>query len=89
MKLVQYGHMSMENIGGASRRGPSEASRQNAIEAISTLTQQYQQVKLNIERVREEPESVEKDEELTTLYGKQRILRDRLEAMGAKPDTIQ
>ena len=81
--------MSMEQNLGKSERGSSQAAKHNAIEAISNLTQQYQQVTLDIERVRKGPKSVEKDEELTTLYGKQRILKDRLEAMGAKPDTVQ
>ena len=34
-------------------------------------------------------ESDERDNALTKLYGEQRLLKDRLEMMGTKPDTIQ
>jgi len=82
--------MNMEqNIGKAEGRGPSQAAKQHSIEAISQLSEQYAKVKLDIEQVRATPESDEKDETLTALYGTQRMLKDRLEAMGAKPDTVQ
>lgn len=74
---------------GEINRGPSEAARQNAIETMSALSNQYEKIKLAVKEMEASPESDERDNALTKLYGEQRLLKDRLEMMGTKPDTIQ
>jgi hypothetical protein len=76
-------------IGGASRRGPSEAAKQNAIETINSASREYQKINAEIERLNATPESIEKDEALTVQYGKRRLSGERLQALGIDPDTIE
>lgn len=81
--------MSIENFGLS--RGPSEASKQNAIEAINGATMEYRRAAEEILRLNATPESDEKDEALTVQYGKKRLAENRLREMGVEnpPETIQ
>ena len=56
---------------------------------MSALSNQYEKIKLAVKEMEASPESDERDNALTKLYGEQRLLKDRLEMMGTKPDTIQ
>lgn len=81
--------MTNENFGLS--RGPSEAAKQNAIEAIHMATMEYKKAEEEILRLNATPESEEKDANLTIQYGKKRLAEDRLKAMGVEnpPEAVQ
>ena len=83
--------MTNENFNFGLSRGPSEAAKQNAIEAIHLATMEYRKAEEEIARLSATPESNERDEELTVQYGKKRLAENRLKEMGVEnpPDTVQ
>ncbi len=83
--------MSIENENFGLSRGPSEAAKQSAIEAIHMATMEYRKAEEEVLRLNATPESNERDEALTVQYGKKRLAEDRLKAMGVEnpPETIQ